>query len=74
MILFHRIKGQIPVDKEMQPLLEIDKDEKKFEIFLSMHKSSLHVSEMKVFLPFTINLDPFIRKVRYYIYLIIYLI
>lgn len=47
----------------MEPLLEMDKDEKKFEIFLSMHKSSLHVSELKVFLPFTINLDPFIRKV-----------
>ena len=49
----------------MNPLIDMDKEEKKFEIFLSMHKSSLHVSDLKVFLPFTINLDPFIRKVRF---------
>lgn len=59
----YRIKNQVPNSKEVEPLLEMDKEEKKFEIFLSMHKSSLHVSDLKVFLPFTINLDPFIRKV-----------
>nr|XP_053644588.1 kinase D-interacting substrate of 220 kDa B-like [Cherax quadricarinatus] len=61
--LYEKIKNQVPVSKDMEPLLEMDKEEKKFEIFLSMHKSSLHVSDLKVFLPFTINLDPFIRKV-----------
>lgn len=61
--LFEKIKNQVPNSKEVEPLLEMDKEEKKFEIFLSMHKSSLHVSDLKVFLPFTINLDPFIRKV-----------
>ncbi|XP_042204947.1 kinase D-interacting substrate of 220 kDa B-like isoform X3 [Homarus americanus] len=61
--LFEKIKSQVPVSKDIEPLLEMDKEEKKFEIFLSMHKSSLHISDLKVFLPFTINLDPFIRKV-----------
>ncbi|XP_050730432.1 kinase D-interacting substrate of 220 kDa B-like isoform X8 [Eriocheir sinensis] len=61
--LYEKIKNQVPISKDMEPLLEMDKEEKKFEIFLSMHKSSLHISDLKVFLPFTINLDPFIRKV-----------
>ncbi|XP_066960027.1 kinase D-interacting substrate of 220 kDa B isoform X4 [Macrobrachium rosenbergii] len=61
--LYEKIKHQIPNSKDIEPLLEMDKEEKKFEIFLSMHKSSLHISNLKVFLPFTINLDPFIRKV-----------
>ncbi|XP_076046532.1 ankyrin repeat-rich membrane spanning isoform X4 [Oratosquilla oratoria] len=61
--LYEKVKNQVPNTKDMEPLLEMDKEEKKFEIFLSMHKSSLHVTELKMFLPFTINLDPFIRKV-----------
>ncbi|XP_045107810.1 kinase D-interacting substrate of 220 kDa B-like isoform X3 [Portunus trituberculatus] len=61
--LYEKIKNQVPISKDMDPLLEMDKEEKKFEIFLSMHKNSLHISDLKVFLPFTINLDPFIRKV-----------
>nr|XP_045615687.1 kinase D-interacting substrate of 220 kDa B-like isoform X5 [Procambarus clarkii] len=61
--LYEKIRNKVPVSKDMEPLLEMDKEEKKFEIFLSMHKSSLHISDLKVFLPFTINLDPFIRKV-----------
>ncbi|XP_071550191.1 uncharacterized protein Arms isoform X4 [Panulirus ornatus] len=61
--LYEKIKNQVPVSKDMEPLLEMDKEEKKFEIFLSMHKNSLHISDLKIFLPFTINLDPFIRKV-----------
>lgn len=61
--LYEKVKNQVPNSKDVEPLLEMDKEEKKFEIFLSMHKSSLHISDLKVFLPFTINLDPFIRKV-----------
>lgn len=49
--------------KDTEPLLELDRDEKKFEIFLSFHRSSLLVSDLKIFLPFTINLDPYLKKV-----------
>lgn len=56
------MQPQIPVLKEVQPLLEMDRDERKFDVFLTFHRSSLLVSDMKIFLPFTINLDPYIKK------------
>lgn len=43
-------------------MLEIDRDERKLDVFLTFHRSSLLVSDMKIFLPFTINLDPYIKK------------
>jgi hypothetical protein len=58
-----RVRPQIPVLKEAEPLLEFDRDERKFDIFLTYHRSSLLVSDLKIFLPFTINLDPYIKKV-----------
>lgn len=57
-----RVRPQIPVLKEVQPLLEIDRDERKLDVFLTFHRSSLLISDMKIFLPFTINLDPYIKK------------
>lgn len=56
------MRPQIPVLKEVQPLLEIDRDERKLDVFLTFHRSSLLISDMKIFLPFTINLDPYIKK------------
>jgi len=43
--------------------LELDRDERKFDTFLTFHRNSLLVSDLKIFLPFTINLDPYIKKV-----------
>lgn len=60
--LYCRVRPQIPVFKDVQPLLEIDRDERKLDVFLTFHRSSLLVSDMKIFLPFTINLDPYIKK------------
>ncbi|XP_029043359.2 kinase D-interacting substrate of 220 kDa B isoform X2 [Osmia bicornis bicornis] len=60
--LYDKIRPQIPVLREVQPLLEMDRDERKLDIFLTFHRSSLLVSDMKIFLPFTINLDPYIKK------------
>ena len=59
-----RIRNQVNYRKDKNSLIDMDKEEKKFEIFLSMNKSCLQICDLKVFLPFTINLDPFIRKVR----------
>ncbi|CAG0881069.1 unnamed protein product [Darwinula stevensoni] len=53
----------IPQSKEKEPLLEIDRDEKKFSILLTLHKNSLQVLHLKMFLPFTINLDPYLQKI-----------
>lgn len=57
-----RVRPQIPVLKDVQPLLEMDRDERKLDAFLTFHRSRLLVSDLKVFLPFTINLDPYIKK------------
>ena len=43
--VYDRVKPFIPTSKEAEPLLEIDRDEKKFEIFLSLHRNNLQVSE-----------------------------
>ncbi|XP_070172174.1 kinase D-interacting substrate of 220 kDa B isoform X3 [Polyergus mexicanus] len=60
--LYDKVRPQIPVLKEVQPLLEMDRDERKLDVFLTFHRSSLLISDMKIFLPFTINLDPYIKK------------
>ncbi|XP_043467712.1 kinase D-interacting substrate of 220 kDa isoform X5 [Leptopilina heterotoma] len=60
--LYDKVRPQIPVFKDVQPLLEIDRDERKLDVFLTFHRSSLLISDMKIFLPFTINLDPYIKK------------
>lgn len=61
--IFDKIRPLIPTVKDTEPLLELDRDEKKFDIFLTFHRSSLLVSDLKIFLPFTINLDPYLKKV-----------
>jgi len=33
------------------------------DAFLQLHKSDLLVADLRIFLPFTINLDPYLRKV-----------
>lgn len=49
--------------REAAPLLELDRDERKLDAFLQLHKSDLLVADLRIFLPFTINLDPYLRKV-----------
>nr|XP_018906405.1 PREDICTED: kinase D-interacting substrate of 220 kDa-like isoform X3 [Bemisia tabaci] len=61
--LYDKVRPQIPVCKEMESLVELDRDEKKFDVFLTFHRNSLLVGDLRIFLPFTINLDPFIKKV-----------
>ena len=41
--VYERVKPFIPVSKEVEPFLDIDRDEKKFEIFLSFHRNTLQV-------------------------------
>ncbi|XP_012282604.1 kinase D-interacting substrate of 220 kDa isoform X3 [Orussus abietinus] len=60
--LYDKVRPNIPVVKDIHPFLEMDRDERKLDVFLTFHRSSLLVSDMKIFLPFTINLDPYIKK------------
>ncbi|XP_023333553.1 kinase D-interacting substrate of 220 kDa [Eurytemora carolleeae] len=61
--VYQRVKCLIPCKQDEEPLLEMDRDEKKLEAFLNIHKKSLRVADMKIFLPFTINLDPYLKKI-----------
>ncbi|XP_034241377.1 kinase D-interacting substrate of 220 kDa B isoform X3 [Thrips palmi] len=61
--IYDKVRPQIPMSKDVVPLLDLDRDEKKFDIFLTFHRNNLLVSDLKVFLPFTINLDPYLKKV-----------
>ncbi|KAL8561546.1 hypothetical protein ACOMHN_024782 [Nucella lapillus] len=63
--LYQRILPRIPMTKESEPLLEIDRNARKLEAFLSSQSPSLprmNVADLRKFLPCTINLDPYLRK------------
>ena len=62
MIYHSRVSASIPVSKEIDPLLEIDRNVRKLEIFLANHKPPLSVGDLRKFLPCTINVDPYLRK------------
>ncbi|XP_014244027.1 kinase D-interacting substrate of 220 kDa B isoform X2 [Cimex lectularius] len=61
--IYDKVRHQIPSSKEIEPLIELDRDERKLDVFLTFHRTTLLVSDLRVFLPFTINLDPYIKKV-----------
>lgn len=58
-----RVRPKIACLREAANLLDLDRDERKLDAFLQLHKSDLLVSDLRIFLPFTINLDPYLRKV-----------
>ncbi len=58
--VYELIKHQIPVSNE--PLLELDRNARKFEQFIQNCKPSLTVTILKKFLPCTCNLDPYLIK------------
>ena len=61
--VFDKVHPYIPTQKEIEPLIEYDRDRKKLDVFLSLHKKTLTIADIKVYMPFTINLDPYLRKV-----------
>ena len=60
--IYDIVHPHIPNQKEIEPLIEFDRDKKKLDVFLTLHKKTLTVADIKVYTPFTINLDPFLRK------------
>ncbi|XP_005101087.2 kinase D-interacting substrate of 220 kDa B [Aplysia californica] len=63
--LYKRIVPSIPATKEQDPLLEIDRNVRKLEASLTSKSGNfplLSVADLKKFLPCTINLDPYLRK------------
>ena len=61
LLIYEKIKKFIPKKIESS-FNNIDRDENKLEIFLKLNKKTLTVRTMNIFFPFTINLDPYIRK------------
>ena len=43
--------------------MHMDRDEKKLEAILKIKYKMLTVKQQKIFLPFSINLDPYVKKV-----------
>ncbi|XP_026329834.1 kinase D-interacting substrate of 220 kDa B isoform X4 [Hyposmocoma kahamanoa] len=61
--IYDKVKPLMTNLREAGSLMELDRDERKLEVFLSFHRSTLTAADLKIFLPFTINLDPYIKKV-----------
>ncbi|XP_058836220.1 kinase D-interacting substrate of 220 kDa isoform X4 [Topomyia yanbarensis] len=61
--VYDKVRLKISCLREAANLLDLDRDERKLDAFLQLHKSDLLVSDLRIFLPFTINLDPYLRKV-----------
>ena len=61
--IYATIRTSLPSHRDLEPLLDMDRDEKKLEAILTMKKKTLTVRVLKIFLPFGINLDPYIKKV-----------
>ncbi|KAH8401816.1 hypothetical protein KR009_008082 [Drosophila setifemur] len=61
--VYEKLRPKLTYLREAAPLLELDRDERKLDAFLQLHKSDLLVADLRIFLPFTINLDPYLRKV-----------
>ncbi|CAH2086366.1 unnamed protein product [Euphydryas editha] len=61
--IYEKVRPMIYGLREASTLMELDRDERKLEVFLSFHRATLTAADLKIFLPFTINLDPYIKKV-----------
>ncbi|XP_049538883.1 kinase D-interacting substrate of 220 kDa isoform X2 [Anopheles darlingi] len=61
--VYDKVRPKLACLREAVALLDLDRDERKLDAFLQLHKSDLLVSDLRIFLPFTINLDPYLRKV-----------
>ena len=58
----YRVRPLVPTTKEVDANANLDRDENKLDAYLTVHKGSLLVSTLYIFLPFTISLDPQLRK------------
>ena len=56
------IAEEIPMHREVEPLLELDQDQRSFAVYLTKHTPVLTAGDLRRFLPCTCNLDPYLRK------------
>jgi hypothetical protein len=67
-----RIKPFIPTSND--PLSELDRNGRKFELCIERGEPVLNVTDLKEFLPCTCNLDPYLNKLIRGSYIVIELI
>ncbi|XP_052281428.1 kinase D-interacting substrate of 220 kDa B-like isoform X3 [Dreissena polymorpha] len=63
--IYEKIEHEIPSSSDVEPLIEIDRNIRKLQAILSSKSTSspmLAIADLKKFLPCTINLDPYLRK------------
>ncbi len=58
--LYNKIKPFISITND--PLLELDRNGRKFELCMEQSEPVLNVTDLKQFLPCTCNLDPYLNK------------
>ncbi|CAF0790019.1 unnamed protein product [Adineta steineri] len=59
--LYNKLKPFIPISND--PLLELDRNGRKFELCIERSEPILNVTDLKQFLPCTCNLDPYLNKI-----------
>lgn len=52
-----RVRPKLSCLREAAPLLDLDRDERKLDAFLQLHKTDLQVSDLRIFLPFTVLIE-----------------
>ena len=57
---YSRVKPFIPIAKE--PFLKLDRNGRKFELCMDHTEPALNIADLKQFLPYTCNLDPYLNK------------
>ena len=57
-----RVSPKIPSSRDVDPLVEIDRNVRKLEIFLANSNPPLTVADLRRYLPCTVNVDPYLRK------------
>lgn len=60
--LLFRVSSKIPQSKEVEALVEIDRNPHKLEIILANQNPLLTVGDLRLFMKCTINVDPYLRK------------
>jgi len=61
-VLCHRVSPKIPSSRDVDPLVEIDRNVRKLEVFLANSTPPLTVADLRRYLPCTVNVDPYLRK------------
>jgi len=57
-----RVSPKIPSSRDVDPLVEIDRNVRKLEVFLANSNPPLTVADLRRYLPCTVNVDPYLRK------------